>query len=401
MKRIKLRPTLKVPHIHLPLGKYKWWNYIASTILITLLTWGLSHIILFDLESITAFASSNKTDDFEISDIYNTIADYRQVSMASPNVTVVAADNCSRQELMDLLEMVSAYQPNAIGLDIFFRTPNNDSAYIINTLQSIPNLVLPTILQLQTNQEYERIAYSFVEQTLSANYAYVNLNAANPNEVVRDFTPYLSLANGDTIEHIATKMAKIVAIDKYHILQQRDNPIETIHFSSISIPIISAQDILYGNDDAYITKVLSNRAVLIGDTANINDMYSTPTGGRKPGIIIHAHALHTILTQSYVTTSPTWLNWVIAFVLSILFIFLDIVVKDKWLHLGNMIMRIVQIALMFILVFIGAFWYNTHLQYIDFSPLILMIGFSQLAADIYDGILAIYLKIITRKQQKK
>jgi hypothetical protein len=69
------------------------------------------------------------------------------------------------------------------------------------------------------------------------------------------------------------------------------------------------------------------------------------------------------------------------------------VVKDLWSHIGNMVMRLLQVALMFTLVFVGAYWYNHHLQYLDFSPVIVMLGFCSLSADIYDGILAGVLQI--------
>lgn len=391
----------KVPDVTLHLGENNWVQHIVRSILITLLAWGLSHFVIYDLESITTFASSEKKGDFHISDIYNAIANHRNVSQATPYVTVVAVDDCSRQDVMDVLDIISEYQPSVIGLDIFFRVPNNDSAQIINLFKGTPNLVLPTILRKQNNGDYERIVYSFVEQSLEANYGYVNLNASSVVDVVRDFTPSQHIVNGDTMWQISAEMAQIAYPEKFNVLQQRNNPTEIIQFSSISIPIVSAQEILYGDDDAYLTRYLTNRAVLVGDINNINDMYSTPLNELMPGITIHAHTLHTILSESYTSISPTWLNWLIALIICFLFLFINIKVRDKWSLVGNMIMRVLQIALMFSLVFIGSYWYSSHLQYIDFSPIILMIGFSSLASDIYDGLYAIYIKIIITKTQKQ
>ena len=53
------------------------------------------------------------------------------------------------------------------------------------------------------------------------------------------------------------------------------------------------------------------------------------------------------------------------------------------------------------MIYIGAYWYKNHMQYIDFSQVVLMIGFSSLAGDIYDGILAVHLKVKHIIDQRK
>lgn len=401
MRKLTIGNIFKVPSVMLHLGDNKWWVYFIRSVAITLLSWLLSYVVVYNLEDIAVFASAEKSSDFEISDIYNTIANHSDVSYASPDVTVVAVDDCSRQEILDILEIVTAYNPKVIGLDVFFRVASNDSAIVISTLNSIPNLVLPCILQMQEDGQYERITYSFVEKDVTTNYAYVNLNASAVVDVVRDFTPYCVIANGDTLHHIATEMAKIASPNKYLTLQHRNNPTEIVKFSSVTIPVISARDILNETDEDYLSRYLTNRAILIGDVENINDMYSTPINGLVPGIIIHAYALNTIMTEAYTNISPSWLNRIIALLICFLFVFLNMIVKNTWSHMGNMCMRFVQILLMFSMVYIGSYWYTRYLQYIDFSLLILMIGFSALAVDIYDGIYAIGLQITKYIKTKK
>ena len=122
-------------------------------------------------------------------------------------------------------------------------------------------------------------------------------------------------------------------------------------------------------------------------------MYSTPINDFVPGVLIHAYTLNTIILGDYINSSPEWLNWLIAICVCIAFISINIFLKDYWSHVGNLVMRILQALLMFGMVFIGAYWYQKHLQYIDFSLIVLVVGFSALATDIYDGIYALYLKI--------
>ena len=79
-------------------------------------------------------------------------------------------------------------------------------------------------------------------------------------------------------------------------------------------------------------------------------------------------------------------------IFTIAFVFTSFFFKELWSHVGNAAIRSMQILLMFSMVIIGAYWYNNHMQYIDFSQVVLMIGFSALASDFCDAILAIYLK---------
>ena len=400
MRKINLYTIFKLPEVNGVLGNGSRWNSIIRIVLITLLTWGLSHLVIYDLESIIAFASSEKRGDFEISDVYNAIADRRNVSQLSPYVTIVAVDDCSRQEVMDVLDIVAEYEPSVVGLDIFFRKPNNDSVEIVNRFKSIQNLVLPTILTRQPHGEYVRMPYSFVEESLETDYAYVNLNAATVVDVVRDFTPAQQLAGGDSVWNIAAKMAQVAYPEKFRILQQRNNSTEIIQFASVDVHILHAHEILSLDNDDYLMRYLNGRAVLIGDVMNLNDKYSIPLNGLMPGVAIHAHALHTIVAETYTTVSPMWLNWLIALIVCFVFLLVNEKVKHMWSNVGNMVMRLLQVALMFSMVYIGSYWYVAHLQYIDFSPIILMLGFSSLASDIYDGMYAIYIRIRKSKKQE-
>ena len=393
MKKIKILNIFRISSIEICMGEKNLLTFFLKSIIITLFSFLFSHIIIYNLEDISSFVSPEKSGDFQISDIYNAIADYRDVSEASQFVTVVAVDQCTRQELLDILELVSEYNPKVIGLDIFFRIASNDSMQVLNILSNIPNLILPCMLEVQENGQYHRLNYSFVEKYLDSSYGYVNLNASSANSIIRDFTPSVVISSGDTLLQIATSMAQIAFPAKYEILRNRNNSTEIIKFSSIDIPIVSSSDILSGYDTEYLSRYLTNRAIIIGDINNINDMYFTPLDGLIPGVLIHAYALNTILSATYIDYTSNWLNILVALFLVFGFIFLNIFVKEKWNHLGNLIMRILQIALMFTMVIIGSYWYNYQQQYLDFSLVVLMLGFSSLAADIYEGIMALYLQI--------
>lgn len=400
MRKIRITNFFKVPDIDIHFGNKKWYVYLLKSIIISLLCIVLSIVVIYNLEDISTFVSSDKSSDFDISDIYNGIADHSDMRVASTAVTVVAVDECSREELLDVLEIISEYSPKAIGLDIFFRYAEEDSMRVINTLNHIPNLVLPCMIQPTPKGTYQHISYSFVEKHVRSQYGYVNLNASSTKDIIRDFTPRQTTADGDTLLQLATSVAKIAAPEYYQRLIHRDNPTEIIHYAAIDIPTLSTEEIFNGNDD-YLSRYLTDRAILVGDINNINDMYMVPINGLVAGILIHAYALNTIMMDLYTDITPDWLNWLIALLVSIIFIFANIYAKEHWSHIGNLLMRILQIMIMISMIYIGAYWYKNHMQYIDFSQVVLMIGFSSLAGDIYDGILAVHLKVKHIIDQRK
>ena len=393
MRKLNLHNWFKVPLDRLSSNKFCRWGLVGHSVAIVLLSFLLSHFIIYDIEHISAFASSNSSGDFEISDIYNAVADRRQVSVASPYVTVVSVDECSRQEVLDVLEMIAEYNPKVIGLDILFSNTVDDEDIVTNTIQSIPNLVLPCIVSQDDCGEWKRLPHSFIDNIADANYAYVNLNALSTQNVVRDFTPFRVTSCGDTISHISVEMSKLYDVAKYNTLIRRNNEVEIVKYSSVDIPIISAQEIMQSGDSDYLSRYICNRAVFVGDINNLNDKYLTPIDGLMPGVLIHAYSLNTILMDLYTDVSPNWLNWLIAIMVCMLFICSNIIIRNRWNNIGNLVMRILQVALIFGMVLLGTYWYNNHLQYVDFSPIVLMLGFSSLADDIYWGCFAVYLKI--------
>ena len=121
MRKLRITNVFKVPEFTTSIGKNRKLTYLLRSVTIMLMSFLLAHVVIYDLENIASFVSTDQNGDFQMSDIYNQIADYRQVSQASTNVVVVAVDECSRQELLDVLEIVSEYTPKAIGLDVFLR----------------------------------------------------------------------------------------------------------------------------------------------------------------------------------------------------------------------------------------------------------------------------------------
>ena len=94
---------------------------------ITLLAILMTRFVIYDFTELSAFMPMEKATDFEMSDLYNAVEENKAEHHLSQDVCVISLDNCSREGVLDVVNMVSAYGPAAIGLDIVFPWPEQDN----------------------------------------------------------------------------------------------------------------------------------------------------------------------------------------------------------------------------------------------------------------------------------
>lgn len=373
------------------------WQKIVHISGITILAILFARFIVYDLMSLSVFAPMEKATDFQMSDIYQSISESKAIHKLSKDITIVSIDGHSRADVLDVVNLISEYSPAAIGLDVFFPVPEHDNSYLLSTLSSIPNLVCAGMFERDNDTtSFHHITQSFYEDSIDVTFGYANFNASSQRDVIRQFVPFVLTANNDTLLSMPAQLAKICHPLRYKTMLLRGGSAETIAFDNIEFPIISAQDVLSGDVDETF---LSNRIVLIGDIHNIYDSYLSPLHNTLPGIVLHAYALQTIISDNYINTSSTWLNWLIALILCVLFTICNLTAKYHMSNFGNLFTRLLQFAMMYILIVIGSIYFASHHNYIDFSPAILMIGFGSLSFDLWFGCIAMYnhLKKLIKK----
>ena len=370
----------------------------AHVVGITFLAILFARFVVYDLMSLSVFAPMDKATDFQMSDIYQSVSESKAIHQLSKDITIVSIDSCDRADVLTGINLISDYSPAAIGLDVFFLFPEQDNSFLLGTFTSIPNLVCAgKFVREPDASTYRHVKQSFYEDSIDVNYGYVNLNASSQRDVIRDFAPYVLTANGDTLLSMPALLAKLYAPKRYTALMKRQHTTETIAFENIEFPIITLQNVL---DDCADQSLIAGRIILIGDIHSINDSYLTPLHEPMAGIMLHAYALQTILSGHYIESSPSWFNWFIAIVLCLLFTICNLIAKYRMSNMGNLFVRIVQFAMMYILIVIGCAYFSSHHGYIDFSPAILMIGFGAIAFDVWFGCYALY-NLIKSKQVKK
>ncbi len=370
------------------------WTEAFHCVGITIFAILLTVLVAYGLASLSVFSPLEKSADFQMSDIYQSVAESKAVHQLSNDITIVSVDGCGREEVLEMINYVSEYSHAAIGVDIFFTYPEKDNTYLLNTLGNVPNLVCAAKFEKDENGDtWHHAKQSFYEDSIDVIYGYANLNASSHRDVVRTFVPFVLTSNNDTLISMPVQLAKMHNPKSYNALLARNNEIETIAFENIEFPVVSARDVLADKVDE---SLLAERIILVGDTGFQNDTYLSPLHNPIPGVMLHAYALQTILSGNYIDTTPSWLNWLIAIVLCVL-----LTSCNLWAgYRRSIFVRIAQFVIIYLLIVIGCAYFASHHMYIDFSVSILMIGFGLVAFDVWFGFVALY-NFIKNKIVKK
>ena len=336
------------------------------------------------------FSPVDGKSDFQLSDIYTKVANNRGVSYCSDKVLVVASDNCSREELVRMIDVLDAMHPGAIGVDINFQYPTHDDSYMLSVFDECHNLVLPLIVSYdEGNDEFVKDEWtnSFLTEWLEEEkFSVVNMERYTTWGAVRSFRPFYTIED-ERIPSFSVRLASLVDKETTDVFVDRGNESEYINFTSRIIEVITYGDILTqeGTINPNIADKVEGRVVIVGDINNSKDLFPVPHEDKIPGAIIHAYCVDTILEGNYIDSFPEWLNILLSVVLCYLFMLLHVVV-EKYIDNGvDFVIRVVQVLMMCVLYKIGCTLYVNN-YYLDVSLVLLMIGSTAFVLDICTGI---------------
>ena len=373
------------------------WMDVAHIVGIVLLAMLLTRFTIYNISSLSIFAPLDKEIDFQMSDLYNAVADNKAIHPFSQDVVIVGTDGCSRKEVLDIINKVSDCQPKAIGLDIYFTYPEEDNTYLIQTILGTPNLVGTEFAEQDVDGVHFHQKYmSFYDSELRPLSGYINLNISNPQQVVRTFRPFVKSIDGDTLYSMPYVLAKLANPNKVNKLISQNQDEVIIDYTTCDIMILTADEL----EDSYARESIYNKVVLIGDVQDLSDAHLTPVHGLKAGVMIHAYALQTILGEQYIDTTKSWFNWFIAILLCVIYVSLLLFSKRCMINYGSLVLRIGQFLVIYLLIYIGCSVYQSSHFYIDFAPGVLMLGLGSLAFDLWFGAYALIV-IINNKIHKK
>lgn len=381
-------------------NKMKWWQggliIIVSVAIAALFT----RFLTSDFSTFEdAFAPIEKKVDFQVTDIYNMVEEKRQGRPISQEIVVVSADECDREQLLNVIDTMVSIGVKAIGLDIYFAIEKKDSCNdrLLNTFDNAKNLVnLMMVEKVEDSTYYRPVNLSFFQkQGIQPDHVgFGNLDIDHCWNVVRTFVPYVLDSAGNKIPNLALEVARIAEPEKAKRYLENSGKEEIIDFTRKEIEVIPARRL----SNATVRDRLKDKIVMIGLIEDNKDIYLTPMREPTAGVLIHSYALQTILNDEPIEVRAEWKDWMIAIGIGLLLVSLLLFANeyDPLKYVLNFAIRLLLFVFMYLLIYRGCYLFATDHIYADYTPAIMMLPFGTLA---FDVVYAAYGFIIQRKHK--
>ena len=354
----------------------------VKAVCISLFAFVLSMVLIQPFSASTAaLFSSPEKNDFTISDFYNIVADGRDLAHLDDNIVIVNLDNSDRAEIAGLLNMISLCGPKAVGLDVTFEDRREGDSLLLEAISMTPALVQPiNLVPVQGSDSFALGGYSYFYRPGDDGFASSALPSKYANSTIREFRTVFPTRDAGSLPSFSLALARIADPDAAAELEQRGNKLEVINYHSRRFRCYEPSELIDHAEE------LAGRVVLLGALHEKGDLHPTPVNSMMAGIFIHANSLATVLDRAYMTSTPRWLHWLFGCLLCYLVVFthLSLTVRIK-----GLVLRILQVGLLYATVQIGYYMFLIHNVVMDFSYALLMLTFGIFACDIWNGFAAI------------
>ncbi len=378
-------------------------NSGVQVVLITAISLLFSKTTIYNFTSIPAMNSSMAGVDFKMSDIYNSVICKMTAPRHSKDITIVSVDDCSREEIAEVIRTVDACAPSAVGLDIIYGKHKKNDGELIASIRDCKNMVLPKriIDQLhQVDQSGPEEGY-FYDGSFS-HFGILNLESRDLSYPVRAFRPLYWQADSTLAYGMATELVRLARPEAFdRLMEHISDPSDSllIKYPNLTFDTIDGQEILARPDS--LDSLLRGRIVLIGKFFDGHDLHLTPIDRTMPGAKIQAYIIESILGEKFLVEFPPRQNWKIAMIMCALLLSFNFVAIYHFPIVGKMAVRMVQIGSLFLCDIVGIAIYYYHGVYIDFIPTLTMIALGFFSYDIWVGIVSILQHFISRAQARK
>lgn len=363
---------------------------------ITILAFTLSMVLMRPFSfSASAFLSNPEKSDFAITDFYSIVADSRPVRTIDEDVIIINLNGLDREGIAQVLELMPLLQPSAVGLDVAFVEPRENDSRLLDAIAACPNLVMPVSLNhdnQSANFSLGEISFFADSTARHAALGATNLPARYAKSTIREFRTYFPISNSigkynDSIPSFVVAIAQTARPSQAKLLTDRGNQLEMINYPSRSFRIFKPEEIA---DNAHL---MVGKILLLGDTDDLADMHATPVTSTMSGVMIHAHALSTIIRHNYLDSFSKTENLALAFALCLIIVLTSVLLP---IGIKGLIMRIMQATLLYFVVRMGYALFLDHNLVIDFSYALLMLAFGLFACDIWIGLTTILTGLLKR-----
>lgn len=355
----------------------------------TILAIGASYLLPGDITTLESVAPETKTSDFCFSDFYSIAVSNDKTYTIDPNITIVAVDHCSRSEIAKTLALADSAGAKAIGIDIIFEKPTVHYDSLADYLTENHNIILPVLLKDFDGTFFNDAEVSYFDnwELNDSRHASININGSHEGCTTRYFKPEFDHVDSP-IPSMAMMLAEIYKPGGFDRIITRGNSMEMIDFTTHQFNIIHAKDLYLHTD------LLKNKIVLLGCVDNAADKHRIPLINNMAGVIIHAYIISTIINDDFIDDSSWLINMIIASIVCLIIVFLGVLFRSTdW---GCMMVRILQVAILFAILYIGTALFRTYHYNLDFGPTILISILGLLFMDILIGFNAIIRHLTIR-----
>lgn len=259
---------------------------------------------------------SKAVSDYSITDFYYDILATGQKDTSNITTIVDMTNLPNRRALAMALHQVNECGPKALGVDVVFEGLREDSLgdiMIKDVAYSQPKTVFSYKLidDSWDGQEYHQTVRSFFANEDSITQGFTNM----PRALYGGLKRRLSLGhylNGKLEASLIKKVADEYAGEETVPLSDRDI---RINFSPMEYRVVPPDSI-----EEY-RELIADHVVLFGAMTEEADMHYTPEG-KIAGVKLLAYAIETLIKHNEVKEVPTWLTFVICFIIMLISTFI-------------------------------------------------------------------------------
>jgi CHASE2 domain-containing sensor protein len=330
------------------------------------------------IDSVDLFNPFNEFfNNFDYTDLY--YSEFMNDEMPTDtNIFIVNIGNLNRREIAEQIFILQKYEPRVIGIDaVFAERRGMDDFYLQQALNSDDNIVMG-VFGISVDGKSTGVIRS---DPFFGEFPIGHLEFDADPKTVREFDKFIrfndTIVNAFTVE-IASKYDEQLFLDFAHRKYQN----ELINYRGGKMPFIifDYEQITDSNPNL---EIIRDKIVLMGYVRMLKVLLQIPltvtlllsnvrhTVCRRKRIEIHAHTLSMILSKNYIDQLPDWQNYLIAFIISQLFLMWLVYYYVNGAKLFDILSKPIQFALIVIVLWVTFLIFSNFGIKIDMMPTIL------------------------------